>query len=82
MSTAITSFRVPISGIGGFDKAQVTSGGISLGEMDENMMVKRCAGLFFCGEVLDVDGHCGGYNLQWAFSSGFIAGKAAAAICG
>ena len=59
----------------GMDSAQVTAGGIVTAEFnEENMESKLCPGLFACGEVLDVDGDCGGYNLQWAWSSGRLAG--------
>ena len=61
------------------DNAQVTAGGIAVSEFDPNSLESRlCPGLFACGEVLDVDGDCGGYNLQWAWSSGKLAGIAAA----
>ena len=71
------SFR--IIGDLGFDQAQVTSGGIRTREFDPVTLESRiCPGLYACGEVLDVDGDCGGYNLQWAWSSGWIAGKSAA----
>ena len=69
------AFKVDICGCEGFDKAQVTAGGVNLFELDENLMSKEQEGLYFAGEVLDVDGTCGGYNLQWAFSSGYVAGK-------
>mgnify|MGYP004462373103 FL=1 len=56
--------------------AQVCSGGVRLDEVDMSTMEsKLCPGLYFCGEVLDVDGCCGGYNLQWAWSSGYAAGN-------
>lgn len=59
----------------GMDHAQVTAGGISTEEFDEaTMESKLVPGLYACGEVLDVDGDCGGYNLQWAWSSGRLAG--------
>ncbi len=62
-----------------FTNAMVTSGGVDCDEVEAHtMQSKKIKGLYFCGEVLDVDGPCGGYNLQWAFSSGFLAGKAAA----
>ena len=71
------SFRV--TGNLGFDQAQVTAGGIRTREFDPETLESRiCPGLYACGEVLDVDGDCGGYNLQWAWSSGWIAGKLAA----
>ena len=59
----------------GMDSAQVTAGGICTDEFDPQTMESRIVpGLFACGEVLDVDGDCGGYNLQWAWSSGRLAG--------
>lgn len=58
------------------DEAQVTHGGVSLDEIDNKTLEsKKVKGLYFAGEVLDIDGNSGGYNLQWAFSSGYIAGK-------
>jgi hypothetical protein len=67
----------PLSVIGheGFDKAMITRGGVSLKEINPNTMEsKKCKGLYFCGEVMNLDGPCGGYNLQWSFSSGYVAG--------
>ena len=65
-----------INGHDGFDKAMITRGGISLKEIDpKTMESKIIQGLYFAGEIVDLDGPCGGYNLQWAFSSGFLAGK-------
>ncbi len=62
----------------GMDSAQVTAGGICTGEFDPNTLESRLVpGLYACGEVLDVDGDCGGYNLQWAWSSGYVAGTSA-----
>ena len=61
------------------DHAQVCTGGISCREVSsETLESKLVPGLYFCGEILDVDGICGGYNLQWAWSSGHAAGEAAA----
>lgn len=67
-----------------FERAQVTRGGIDTREINnQSLESKHCPGLFFAGEILDVDGICGGYNLQWAWSSGYIAGRSAAknALC-
>lgn len=62
----------------GMDSAQVTAGGVRTEEFDpETMESKRVPGLYACGEVLDIDGDCGGYNLQWAWSSGRLAGQSA-----
>lgn len=59
-----------------FDYAQVTMGGIRTSEVDpETMKSLICDGLYLCGEILDIDGDCGGYNLHWAWASGFLAGK-------
>jgi len=72
---------IPLTVIGheGFDKAMITRGGIRLREIDSHTMQSRLLkGLYFCGEVVDLDGPCGGYNLQWAFSSGYLAGVSAA----
>ena len=72
------SFKVSVTGTGGFEQAQVTTGGIPLSQTDKDLMSVFCGGLYLSGELLDVDGICGGYNLQWAFTSGWIAGKSAA----
>lgn len=64
-----------ITGHDGFKNAMITRGGIKLSEIDaKTMQSKLTKGLYFCGEVVDIDGPCGGYNLQWAFSSGYLAG--------
>ena len=61
--------------------AQVTAGGIVTAEFDEKTMESRLVpGLYACGEVLDIDGDCGGYNLQWAWSSGRLAGLCAGGL--
>ena len=68
-------FALPILGVCGFDQAQVTAGGLRTDEFDPKTLESRIVpGLYACGEVLDVDGDCGGYNLQWAWSSGRLAG--------
>lgn len=70
------AFPLSISGTGGFDVAQVTAGGIQTREFDPHTLESRLVpGLYACGEVLDIDGDCGGYNLQWAWSSGYLAGR-------
>ena len=64
-----------IIGHDGFKMAMITRGGISLKEINPNtMQSKLLKGLYFCGEVMDLDGPCGGYNLQWSFASGYLAG--------
>jgi len=65
-----------INGHDGFKMAMITRGGVSLKEIDPNTMQSRkMKGLYFCGEVMNLDGPCGGYNLQWSFASGYVAGK-------
>lgn len=61
--------------VSGFDSAQTTSGGVSMDEVTDSLESKFVTGLFFVGEVLDVDGLCGGYNLTWAFSSAYEVGN-------
>ena len=73
---ACKRFRLPVRGTEGFANAQVTAGGIRTSEFDPRTLESRlCPRLFACGEVLDIDGDCGGYNLQWAWSSGVLAGR-------
>jgi predicted flavoprotein YhiN len=73
---AVKRLRVPLTGTLGFEKAEVTSGGVSLDEVDSRTMEsKLCPGLFLAGEVLDLDGPIGGYNFQAAWSSGWLAGR-------
>ncbi len=69
----------PVRALGGWDEAMAVAGGVALGEVDPRTLESRIVpGLFFAGEILDVDGDTGGYNLQAAFSTGFLAGKSAA----
>lgn len=73
---AAKHFMLDIKGVSGFDSAQVTAGGMDTTEFNPESMESRLVpGLFACGEVLDIDGDCGGYNLQWAWSSGHLAGR-------
>ncbi len=67
----LKAFPLTVAGKEGFQEAQVTKGGIRLSETDENLMSKFRDGLYFAGEILNVDGECGGYNLQWAFTSAY-----------
>ena len=76
----VKNFVLNIYDTNGWENAQVTTGGLSLEEIDEETMeAKFCPGLYVVGESLDVDGCCGGYNLQWAWSTGAIAGACATA---
>lgn len=78
-SRTVKAFRVPITGYNGFDRAQTCSGGVDPAQVrPETMESRRVPELYFAGEILDVDGICGGYNLQWAWTSGTLAGRAAA----
>ncbi len=78
IAAVMKNWHLEVKDTGGFEKAQVTGGGIPASEINaETMESKICPGLYFAGEVIDVDGICGGYNLQWAWTSGYIAGNAA-----
>ena len=73
---ACKGFRLALRGTEGFDNAQVTAGGLRTADFDpETMQSRLVPGLYVCGELLDVDGDCGGYNLQWAWASGRLAGR-------
>ena len=77
----VHSLDVSLTDTMGMDSAQVTAGGIVTADFDPNTMESRIQpGLYACGEVLDIDGDCGGYNLQWAWSSGLLAGQSAGGI--
>lgn len=82
MFALMRAFRVRIVSSNPMESAQVCAGGVPLYEVDEGLQAKKVPGLFFCGEMLDVDGRCGGYNLQWAWTSGHVAGCAAAGMKG
>jgi hypothetical protein len=71
-------FDVPLTGTRSFEQAQVSAGGVDTCEVTDTMESRLVPGLFFAGEMLDVDGICGGFNLQWAWSSGALAGHGAA----
>jgi flavoprotein family protein len=76
LCTVLKKYRVKILDTTGFKNAQITAGGVSLDEVNpETLESKIVKGLYFSGEVLDVYGECGGFNLQWAWASGYIAGK-------
>lgn len=75
----LVELPLPVVRDRGFDYAEVTAGGVPLTEIDAaTMQSRRCAGLYLCGEILDVDGRIGGFNFQWAWASGRVAGMAAA----
>ena len=76
VAAACRDFTLPVTGTEGFDHAQVTAGGVQTDGFDPKTLESRLVpGLFACGEVLDIDGDCGGFNLQWAWSSGRLAGR-------
>ncbi len=70
--------EVHVTGSNSFEHAQVCAGGVPLDELTEELESVKAPGVFFAGELLDVDGRCGGYNLQWAWCSGYLAGVFAA----
>lgn len=74
---AVKEMRLPITGDRGFRHAEVTAGGVPLSEINlATMESRRCPGVYLCGEVCDVDGRIGGFNFQWAWASGTVAGRA------
>jgi predicted flavoprotein YhiN len=75
LTNLLCAFPIPITGYGGADKAQVASGGFKLSKLDDNMQVKYCNGLYIIGEAVNVNGICGGYNLQWAWTSAALAAE-------
>jgi len=81
LAALMTALPLTVKATEGFEKAMVTRGGVALDGVDARTLASRTArGLFFAGEVLDIDGPCGGYNLQWAFASGRLAGLGAARL--
>ena len=79
LSDLLAATEIPVSGTGGVEQAQTTAGGIRAEELSPDLRSLLCPGLYFAGEIVNVHGPCGGYNLQWAWSSGAVAGSAAAA---
>lgn len=71
-------WKVHVIGSNSYDNAQVSAGGVPMDEVTEQLESKKAPGVYFAGEMLDVDGKCGGYNLHWAWCSGHLAGRAAA----
>jgi predicted Rossmann fold flavoprotein len=77
LAQAVTAMPLPIVGHRGYNYAEVTAGGVPLSELHLNTMEsRRCPGLHLCGEICDVDGRIGGFNFQWAWASGYVAGQA------
>lgn len=76
LTALVADFALPVRGVKGFDSAQVTAGGIAWEEFTPESLESRLVpGLYAAGEVLDVDGDCGGFNLMFAFASGILAGS-------
>lgn len=81
LAHGLTAYRLPVSDTRGYSFAEATAGGVSLDEIDPaTLESKICPGLHLVGEMLDVDGRLGGFNFQWAWSSGFVAGTAVARL--
>ena len=79
LTDLVTQMVLPVVGSRGYNFAEVTSGGVPLSEVRlETMESRVCPALYLCGEICDVDGRIGGYNFQWAWSSGYVAGISAA----
>ena len=78
-ASAMKDWKMEIVGFVGFERSVITAGGISTAEVvAKTLESKKQPGLYFCGEVLDMDADTGGYNLQLAFSTGYLAGQSAA----
>jgi predicted Rossmann fold flavoprotein len=77
LAATVCELKLPVTGSRGYNFAEVTAGGVPLSEIRlETMESRVCPGLHLVGEICDVDGRIGGYNFQWAWSSGFVAGTA------
>lgn len=82
LAQSLKAFPLQVNGTLSLEEAFVTGGGVHLKEIDpKTMMSKLKSGLFFCGEILDIHGYTGGYNITAAFSTGYTAGKSAAELC-
>jgi predicted Rossmann fold flavoprotein len=76
LTFSLKAIRLHVSSTKGFESAEVCAGGVDVKELDEKtLMSKKVKHLYFCGEVLDIDGDCGGFNLHFAWSSGYIVGQ-------
>jgi predicted Rossmann fold flavoprotein len=77
LTTALIEWPLAVTGCRGWNYAEATAGGVALDEIDPATMAsRRCEGLYLVGEILDVDGRIGGFNFQWAWSTGYVAGRA------
>ena len=75
LANLLCAFPIPLTGYGDESKAQVSSGGFMLSALDDNMQVKDVPGLYVIGEAVNCNGICGGYNLQWAWTSAALAAE-------
>ncbi len=75
LATVIKDFRFRVEGLAGFSEAQVMCGGVDVRALRTSLEFRKNEGLYACGEAVDIDGLCGGFNLHWAFSSGIVAGE-------
>ena len=76
IASLIKAFPLDVKGDYGFERAQVTVGGVSLTEIDnETLALRKMNNAYICGEMIDIDGECGGYNMQWALASGYLVGN-------
>lgn len=78
LTAIIKGWGFPVKGVSGFEKSQVTNGGIAYNELNDNLELKKYRNIYACGEILDICGDCGGYNLTFAFASGVYAGRSCA----
>lgn len=78
VASVMHRWEFPVTQTDALSKAQVMRGGVELSQFDEQLCSKKCRGVYACGEVLNCDGPCGGYNLRWAFSGGILAARSAA----
>ncbi len=79
LAHALTEMELPVAGARGWNYAEVTAGGVPLEEIDfRTMESRKCPGLYLAGEILDCEGRIGGFNFQWAWATGHLAGRAAA----
>jgi predicted flavoprotein YhiN len=79
LSNAVIEWPLEVTGCRGYNYAEATAGGVALDEIEPaTLESRRCPGLYIVGEILDVDGRIGGFNFQWAWSTGYVAGTALA----
>ncbi len=73
--TYLKKFTIRATDTNGFNRSQAMAGGVSVQNLNDDLSHKKYKNLYFCGEIVDIDGMCGGYNLQWAWSSGYVVGN-------